>query len=84
MSDRVLSGEASDVEEQFELSLRPQRLGQYIGQQKVKDNLKIFIEAQHYASDIQNTQAVILLLKMHRQIVRRKITKFFFSSLICR
>ena len=45
MSDRVLSGEASDVEEQFELSLRPQRLGQYIGQQKVKDNLKIFIEA---------------------------------------
>lgn len=45
MSDRVLSGEATDAEEQFELSLRPQRLAQYIGQQKVKDNLKIFIEA---------------------------------------
>ena len=45
MSDRVLSGEASEQEEQFELSLRPQRLSQYIGQQKVKDNLKIFIEA---------------------------------------
>ncbi|MEK5185725.1 Holliday junction branch migration DNA helicase RuvB [Solibacillus sp. FSL R5-0691] len=45
MSDRVLSGEATDAEEQFELSLRPQRLAQYIGQDKVKENLKIFIEA---------------------------------------
>ena len=45
MSDRVLSGEATEAEEQFELSLRPQRLAQYIGQQKVKDNLKIFIKA---------------------------------------
>lgn len=45
MSDRVLSGEATDAEEQFELSLRPQRLAQYIGQDKVKENTKIFIEA---------------------------------------
>lgn len=45
MSDRVLSGEATEAEEQFELSLRPQRLVQYIGQHKVKENLKIFIEA---------------------------------------
>lgn len=45
MSDRVLSGQATDAEEQFELSLRPQRLAQYIGQHKVKENLKIFIEA---------------------------------------
>ncbi|MGN7476760.1 Holliday junction branch migration DNA helicase RuvB [Solibacillus silvestris] len=45
MSDRVLSGEATDAEQQFELSLRPQRLAQYIGQHKVKENLKIFIEA---------------------------------------
>lgn len=45
MSDRVLSGQAAEAEQQFELSLRPQRLAQYIGQDKVKDNLKIFIEA---------------------------------------
>lgn len=45
MSDRVLSNEVDAGEEQFELSLRPQRLSQYIGQHKVKDNLKIFIEA---------------------------------------
>lgn len=45
MSDRVLSTEASAQDEQFELSLRPQRLSQYIGQNTVKENLKIFIEA---------------------------------------
>jgi holliday junction DNA helicase RuvB len=45
MSDRLLSSESSTFDEQFELSLRPQKLSQYIGQQTVKDNLKIFIEA---------------------------------------
>ena len=45
MENRILSSESSTFDEQFELSLRPQRLAQYIGQQKVKDNLKIFIEA---------------------------------------
>lgn len=45
MDERVVSSEASNFDEQFEQSLRPQNLAQYIGQQKVKDNLKIFIEA---------------------------------------
>ena len=45
MSDRIISSEAGQLEEQFELSLRPQRLQQYIGQPKVKESLKIFIEA---------------------------------------
>ncbi|MDR1726902.1 MAG: Holliday junction branch migration DNA helicase RuvB [Acidobacteriota bacterium] len=37
-------GSASD-EKSFELSLRPQTLRQYIGQQKVKDNIEISIQA---------------------------------------
>ena len=45
MSERILSGEATGQDEFIELSLRPQLLAQYIGQQQVKDNLKIFIEA---------------------------------------
>ncbi|MGE8206107.1 Holliday junction branch migration DNA helicase RuvB [Heyndrickxia sp. NPDC080065] len=45
MEDRVVSGEASELEQSFEQSLRPQRLVQYIGQEKVKSNLAIFIEA---------------------------------------
>jgi holliday junction DNA helicase RuvB len=39
------NGNAFDEEKQFELSLRPTRLGEYIGQKKVKDNLKIYMQA---------------------------------------
>ncbi len=35
----------NDEERQFELSLRPTHLGEYIGQRKVKDNLRIFMKA---------------------------------------
>src|ERR1051326_1436187 len=34
-----------DDEQQFELSLRPTRLAEYIGQHRVTDNLRIFIKA---------------------------------------
>ncbi|MBO1915205.1 AAA family ATPase, partial [Microvirga sp. 3-52] len=37
--------ETTEFDEGFEQSLRPQILNQYIGQEKVKDNLSIFIEA---------------------------------------
>jgi Holliday junction DNA helicase RuvB len=44
--ERVLSGgSGSDDERQFELSLRPKWLREYIGQQKAKENLSIFIKA---------------------------------------
>lgn len=45
MDERIVSGEAMSEEEMDELSLRPQRLNQYIGQNQVKDNLTVFIEA---------------------------------------
>lgn len=45
MEDRVVSGEATEHEQTFEQSLRPQSLSTYIGQEKVKNNLAIFIEA---------------------------------------
>ena len=45
MTNPITTNEATDYDEQFEFSLRPQRLSQYIGQQQVKDNLQIFIEA---------------------------------------
>ena len=34
-----------DEEKHFELSLRPNRLGEYIGQKKVKDNLRVYMQA---------------------------------------
>ncbi|MGG3965420.1 Holliday junction branch migration DNA helicase RuvB [Heyndrickxia faecalis] len=45
MEDRVVSGEANEQEVSFEMSLRPQTLAQYIGQDEVKHNLAVFIEA---------------------------------------
>ena len=36
---------ALDEEKQFELSLRPARLAEYIGQAKVKENLRVFMKA---------------------------------------
>ena len=35
----------NDFEENQENDLRPQSLSEYIGQEKVKDNMKVFIEA---------------------------------------
>ncbi|OAH56118.1 MULTISPECIES: Holliday junction branch migration DNA helicase RuvB [Bacillaceae] len=43
--NRVLSGDAGADERFEEQSLRPQTLNQYIGQDQVKQNLSIFIEA---------------------------------------
>jgi holliday junction DNA helicase RuvB len=45
MDERIISNEADIQEVNFEQSLRPQNLNQYIGQTKVKENLKVFIEA---------------------------------------
>ncbi|MGM8212980.1 Holliday junction branch migration DNA helicase RuvB [Virgibacillus sp. W0430] len=45
MEDRVVTGEETLEDASVELSLRPARLDQYIGQDKVKQNLHIFIQA---------------------------------------
>ena len=45
MEERVISTEVSEFDERFEHSLRPQYLSQYIGQDKVKNNLDIFVKA---------------------------------------
>lgn len=41
----IIAPEAVDEDVGFEVSLRPKRLADYIGQEKVKTNLSIFIEA---------------------------------------
>lgn len=45
MEERIISGEQQGREEDMEQSLRPEFLSQYIGQEKTKQNLRIFIEA---------------------------------------
>ena len=43
--ERIVSAAPVDDDASFELKLRPQRLREFIGQQKVKNNLEIAIEA---------------------------------------
>lgn len=45
MDERIVTGEQSEEDSVIELSLRPTILQEYIGQDKVKENLKIFIQA---------------------------------------
>src|SRR5947209_12075861 len=44
-NDRVVSGAPVEDDSSFELKLRPQRLNEFIGQTKVKENLAVAIEA---------------------------------------
>ena len=44
--DDIMAPEVQGIEEELsELSLRPKRLSEYIGQNKVKENMKVYIEA---------------------------------------
>src|SRR5437016_14368572 len=45
MSDRLVSTTMSEEEQVIETSLRPRRLKEYIGQEKIKENLSILLEA---------------------------------------
>lgn len=45
MEERLVTGESVYEDDELEYSLRPQHLRQYIGQEKVKRNLEVFIEA---------------------------------------
>lgn len=43
--NRIVDGHENTEEHEFELSLRPDRLRQYIGQSSIKSNLEVFIKA---------------------------------------
>lgn len=43
--ERFISSSMNTAEDEFEYSLRPKEIDDYIGQEKVKSNLKVFIES---------------------------------------
>jgi len=45
MDERIITSDFMEEDIQSEYSLRPLKLNEYIGQDKVKDNLKVFIKA---------------------------------------
>ena len=49
--ERILSARTIKNEDDTDTSLRPHKLNEYIGQEKVKENLQIFIEAAKKRSD---------------------------------
>jgi Holliday junction DNA helicase RuvB len=51
MNDRLITSQPTGDERTFELSLRPRALTEYIGQGKIKDNLKVFIGAARNRSE---------------------------------
>lgn len=52
LDNRMLSAEYTENDTDTETSLRPQRLSEYIGQEKAKENLKIYIEAARMRGDM--------------------------------
>jgi len=51
MQDRIITAQLDDEEKRYEATLRPPSLSEYIGQEKVKENLNIFIEAAKRRSE---------------------------------
>ena len=47
MSERFIGGEQRSEDQEFEWSLRPRRLEEFIGQEAVKANLEILVRAAH-------------------------------------
>jgi len=52
MQDRILSLEMNEEERRLEFNLRPTSLDEYIGQTRIKENLKIYIEAAKKRGDM--------------------------------
>ena len=53
---RVISTQLQEEDIKIEKSLRPMYFDDYIGQQKIKDNLKIYIEAAKSSGVVGKTR----------------------------
>lgn len=52
MDERILAAQINQEDAELDSSLRPKRLGEYIGQDAVKDNLSIFIRAARARGEV--------------------------------
>jgi len=58
MADRVTAGSMMEEEATFEYRFRPRRIAEYIGQQSVKDNLDVAIQAARQRGEPLDTFSV--------------------------
>lgn len=54
-SNRIVEPEYNESDTDIEYSLRPKVLDEYIGQDKVKENMKVYIEAAKSAASVLTT-----------------------------
>ncbi|MFQ5781377.1 MAG: Holliday junction branch migration DNA helicase RuvB [Nitrospiria bacterium] len=52
MNDRILTTQSTDEERRNDFSLRPTSLDDYVGQNKIKGNLRVYIEAARKRGDV--------------------------------
>jgi Holliday junction DNA helicase RuvB len=50
-SSRLITAVAADDERRYETTLRPSRFDDFVGQEKIKDNLRVFVEAAKKRGD---------------------------------
>ena len=50
--NRIVSPDLNEVDNDIETSLRPKTFNEYIGQEKAKENLKIYIDAAKARGDV--------------------------------
>ncbi len=50
--ERMLAPQINDEEKRYETSLRPATFNEYIGQKRIKENLRIFVEAARQRDDV--------------------------------
>ena len=71
MEKRVISTQVQEEDLKIEKSLRPQTLDDYIGQQKAKENLKIYIEAAKARGESLEPCAVLRTARTWKDHARR-------------
>jgi len=50
--NRIISPDLNEIDNDIEVSLRPKTFNEYIGQEKAKENLKVYIEAAKARGDV--------------------------------
>ena len=63
MPKRTITTEFTTEDAGIETSLRPHTLKEYLGQEKVKNNLKVYIEALVYGGGMRKNRSSILFKK---------------------
>lgn len=73
MEKRVISTQVQEEDIKIEKSLRPQTLDDYIGQQKAKENLKVYIEAAKQRGEALDHVLFMDLRDLERRRLRESL-----------